>query len=73
MRLLMQPSPNSSPVFFGSATRGVISIASGLVPKIAKTLRIVGEEGGRTLLVPVSDATLGEIIGRHLEGDAVPG
>ena len=45
-------------------------IASGRVPK-TRSSGFGAAEDRRELLVAVSDASLREVIGRHLEGDAV--
>jgi hypothetical protein len=48
-------------------------MASGRVPKTTsmRLLDLDGEEGA--LLMPVGDSSLGEVIGRHLEGDTIAG
>jgi hypothetical protein len=48
-------------------------MASGRVPKTTSTrlLELDGKES--ELLVPVGDPSLGEVIGRHLQGDAIAG
>ena len=48
-------------------------MASGRVPKTTSTRLLELDEEEGVLLVPVGDSSLGEVIGRHLEGDTIAG
>jgi len=51
--------------------RGQSFIASGRVPKTMRTGFEESSDEFRVLLVAVCDSPLGEVIGRHLQGDSI--